>query len=237
MTTLLRIEDELLLFEFEERLNRFLVKLRSGGQSSLAHLRDPGRLKEILVPRAKVLAKRVARKGRKTSLEVMFVENGGVWVLVNSGLHNEIAAAMFEKGLVEEYRGYSVVRREFKLGKSRIDLVLEGRGGTLLVEVKGCTLVLNGVGLFPDAPTSRGARHLLELARTLERGFMSAVLFLIARPDVKSFTANKRVDPVFYEAFLRAHAKGVRYLAYSIGFDRDESRIYFSHRVPVLLGG
>ena len=85
----------------------------------------------------------------------------------------------------------------------------------MLLEVKGCTLVEDGLAKFPDAPTLRGTKHLMELSHSLDDGFNAAVLFLIIRDDSLEFTPNKAMDPDFSEALMKAKEKGVLIFAYS----------------------
>ena len=44
-----------------------------------------------------------------------------------------------------------------------------------LMEVKSCTLEIDGIGYFPDAPTERGVKHLHELAQAQRDGYQCAV--------------------------------------------------------------
>ncbi|MTK63578.1 MAG: DNA/RNA nuclease SfsA, partial [Methanobacterium sp.] len=58
---------------FVERPNRFLVhfKLNSTDKSiEMAHLRDPGRLKELLTPNVKLLLRKATNPNRKTGYDV-----------------------------------------------------------------------------------------------------------------------------------------------------------------------
>ena len=64
-----------------------------------------------------------------------------------------------------------------------------------LVEVKSVTLVVDGVGLFPDSPTERGVKHLQTLMRAVAGGYRAAVVFIVQRPDASAFAANDPADP------------------------------------------
>jgi sugar fermentation stimulation protein A len=100
-------------------------------------------------------------------------------------------------------------------GDSRLDLMLEGRTGRCYIEVKSVTLVENGVGLFPDAPTARGAKHLRTLETVLEAGHRAAVIFIIQRPDVFEFATSDPSDPDLARALRSAVSVGVEAYAYS----------------------
>lgn len=201
---------------FIKRLNRFLVEVKpeTGNQKVLAHLRDPGRLKELLVPGAEVLIKNVEGeerkrrkegKERKTSYEMIAVRTGRIWVLVNSGLHPDLGETALNA------MGCRVLRREFRAASSRFDFLCECGGGDTVktvVETKGCTLVEDGTAYFPDAPTERGAKHLEELARLEE--YDRLVLFLVVREDAVKLKPNRKMDERFGRAFDKAVDSGVK---------------------------
>jgi len=111
---------------FKERPNRFTVIFEAEGALEMAHLRDPGRLKELLFPGARLLlrpAKNLAN--RKTKYDVIAVWSEGIWVLINSGFHSDLAGELIESGIIGELSDYRVEKREFTFGKSRIDFLLK----------------------------------------------------------------------------------------------------------------
>lgn len=211
------IIPNLITGNYVERPNRFTVIFKMDGKLEKAHLRDPGRLKELLIPQAQLLLRHALNpESRKTKFDVIAVLSGNIWVLINSGFHSDIAADLIEKGIIKEFSGYSVEKREYTFGKSRIDFLLsEGEGEKMLLEVKGCTLVEDGLARFPDAPTTRGKRHVEELIKAKREGLNSAVLFLIMREDAEEFTPNRDTDPDFSEALADADEKDVNIVAYS----------------------
>ena len=204
--------------KFIDRPNRFVVVFETEpGLTETAHLRDPGRLKELLIPGAKLLLRKAApNPKRKTKYDVIAVFNQDIWVLINSGFHSDIAADLIESGLIKELSNYSILRREYTYGKSRIDFLLTNQEKfKMLLEVKGCTLVEKGLAKFPDAPTLRGKKHLEELSHSIRDGFKAAALFLIIRDDAMEFTPNTAMDPDFSAALGSAMENGVFIIAYS----------------------
>ena len=207
--------------KFLERPNRFLVVFETGGKSQKAHLRDPGRLKELLIPGTPLLIRPAQNKAhRKTAYDVIAAWKDGIWVMINSGFHSDLAAELIEAGLVPEFSGYTLKKREYTYGKSRIDFLLSGNGelsgnGDMLLEVKGCTLVEEGWAKFPDAPTERGKKHVEELTGAKKQGLNAAILFLIIREDARIFSPNWNMDPDFSEALSQAYGGGVKLVAYS----------------------
>jgi sugar fermentation stimulation protein A len=212
------IIKDLIQGKFVERPNRFIVIFEiKSGSTEIAHLRDPGRLKELLIPGVKLLIRKaLPNPKRKTKYDVIAVFNQNIWVLINSGFHSDIAEELIESNLIMEISDYSIQRREYTYGKSRIDFILTNQDKVkMLLEVKGCTLVEDGIAKFPDAPTLRGKKHLGELSHSMDDGFNATVLFLIIRNDALEFTPNKPMDPDFTDALIEANRKGVHIIAYS----------------------
>lgn len=202
---------------FIDRPNRFTVTFKYNGKIGNAHLRDPGRLKELLKPDAELLLRSaINATNRKTKFDVIAVLKDDLWVLINSGFHSDIAADLIGSQLIEEFKGYNVEKREFTYGKSRIDFLLTNKDKSkMLVEVKGCTLVERGLAKFPDAPTARGKRHVEELIGAKEEDLEATILFLIFCEDAKCFYPNLNMDPDFSNALKDAYKKGVNIIAYS----------------------
>jgi len=207
----LMIIENLIHGKFVERPNRFIVVFETKqGTNEMEHLMDPGRLKELLIPGIRLLLRKaIPNPKRKTQYDVIAVFNQSIWGLINSGFHSDIAADLIESGVIKEISNYFIERREYNYGKSRIYFLLTNHEtGKMLLEVKGCTLVEEGLAKFPDAPTIRGKKHLDELTHSIAAGFESAVLFLIIRDDALEFTPNTVMDPDFSAALSNANEKG-----------------------------
>lgn len=217
---------------FLHRPNRFIVHARldaegeEDGREVVAHLADPGRLKELLIPGVRLgLRPEPPSPTRKTRFTAMLVEapeaDGGDWVSVNTTVPNLLVRKALVDGVLEEFAGWRLVRHEVPRGSSRLDFLLESDGRRLYVEAKSVTLVEEDVALFPDAVTARGTRHLEELMRAVEEGHEAAVLFVLQRPDASRIVAARSIDPVFSETLARAREAGVRVLGRrcSVGWD------------------
>lgn len=133
------------------------------------------------------------------------------------------------------------IRREVSYGQSRFDLAFqavlpESFGGKqteipAFMEVKGVTLEENGLAMFPDAPTERGVKHILELIKAHRQGFEAYILFVIQMKGMEAFTPNKKTHPRFAEALKEADEAGVHILAY----DCDVTEDSLSLNLPVPL--
>lgn len=216
---------------FIERPNRFLLRCMlepeapsPTGRRAMAgadapvevHLADPGRLEELLVPGRRVWIRSASSPTRRTDWSAVLVEApGGALVSVDTTKPNKLIGAALEAGALEEFDGWTLERREAPLGRSRIDFLLSRPdGGRLALEVKSVTLVEDGVALFPDAVTVRGARHVRELTEAAGRdGWEAAILFVLQRDDAHRVHAAAAIDPAFAQALADAKVAGVRVLA------------------------
>ena len=201
---------------FVHRPNRFIVHARIEGGEVVAHLADSGRLRELLVPGRRMgLRAEPPSAERATRWTALLVEaeEGGGWVSVSTTVPNLLVRRALADGALPEFGGWRLERWEVPFGASRLDFLLERRDGRrMYVEAKSVTLVEDGVALFPDAVTTRGARHLEELIRAVDEGHEAAALFVLQRPDARRIVAARRIDPLFADTLERARAAGVRLL-------------------------
>jgi len=209
----MRYPSRLIEAKLQERPNRFLGVVDIDGREELCFIPNPGRMHELMVPGARVYLLEKRGEHRKTRYDMVLVDYGGVMVSIDSRLPNTLLAEAVNAGRLNEFRGHTVEKTEPVFHDSRLDLVLSDGTGQVMVETKSCTLVEDGVALFPDAPTKRGARHMRTLVKALETG-RSAAVFVIQRGDASEFRPNDGTDPEFGEALRRAASLGVETYAY-----------------------
>ena len=200
---------------FLERVNRFLARVEVGGREVGVHVANSGRMKELFVPGWRVLVRPVLGGNRKTKFDLVLVDMGHALASADSRMPNSLVAEAVASEHLAQFSGYPEVRREVTFGDSRLDLMLKGPSGECYIEAKSVTLVKNGVGLFPDAPTIRGAKHLHTLEAVLEAGHRAAVIFVVQRPDATSFATREPSDPDLAAALRSAMAVGVEAYAYN----------------------
>ena len=191
---------------FVRRINRFLAAVTLNGVEERVHVKNTGRLRELFVPGARVLLDRAEAPGRKTGYDLVSVYHGSTLVNVDSQAPNRIAAEYLSANMP----GLTALKAEQVCGASRFDFRGEKDGQPFYLEVKGVTLVRDGIALFPDAPTERGLKHIRELTALKKSGVNAGVLFIIQRNDVRGFMPNRETQPAFAEALIRAREAGVR---------------------------
>ena len=138
-----------------------------------------------------------------------------------------------EQGRLPQFSGYNEIVREATYGESRLDLLLKGQHSTCYIETKSVTLVVDEVGLFPDAPTIRGAKHVASLARAVREGHRASVIFVVQREDAEGMAPNDAADPPFGAALHKAAKQGVEAYAYRCQVTNKEIRI--ADEIPVRL--
>ncbi|MBN1262529.1 MAG: DNA/RNA nuclease SfsA [Anaerolineae bacterium] len=196
---------------FLRRDNRFRVQAGIGDAIVSAHLANPGRLAELLVPGSAIQLRPASRPTkRRTAYDLVLIESQNHWVSIDSQLPNLLMARLLECGWFARFTPFSTIRREVALGASRIDFLLTASNRTRWLEVKSVTLVEDGVAGFPDAPTDRGRRHLLELERAVAQGAEAEVMFVVQREDAQSFSPHDATDPAFGETLRRVARNGVQ---------------------------
>ena len=218
---------------FLERVNRFLARVEVDGREVGVHVANSGRMKELFVPGWRVLVRPVAGEHRKTKYDLVLVDMGQALASADARAPNALLEESVANGHLKQFAGYTDIRREVTFGDSRLDLMLEGPQGRCYIEAKSVTLVKNGVGLFPDAPTARGAKHLRTLITVLEAGHRAAVVFVVQRPDANAFATSDPSDPELAEALRSAVAAGVE--AYAYNCEVTERSIRLDHSLPIRL--
>ncbi len=188
---------------FIDRPNRFIARVKTGGQTETVHVKNTGRCRELLLPGAEVWLSRSKKPDRKTAYDLIAVRKAnGLLVNIDSQAPNIVAREWLET------QDFDAVRPEFRYGQSRLDFMMERGEERFLMEVKGCTLERDGVSYFPDAPTERGTKHLRELASAV--GFRPILMFVIQMDGITEVRGNQETDPSFCKALEGAQKAGVK---------------------------
>lgn len=208
---------------FVRRINRFTAEVLIDGEPEIVHVKNTGRLQELLLPKAKVTLQKKLNANRKTAYDLISVYKPGLkWVNIDS-----LAPNMLMKQQLMSLN-YDLVKPEYTYGKSRIDFYMESNGESFLTEVKGCTLADDlhpGIGLFPDAPTERGVKHLQELTKAAKEGCHCSIAFVIQMNGIHRVLPNETAQPEFKEALVKAAKAGVQIVCYSCHVEADSIKI------------
>lgn len=200
---------------FLNRPNRFIANVLINGKEETVHVKNTGRCRELLLPGAKVILEDCSHNvNRKTKYSLIAVWKGNMLVNMDSQVPNEVVFQAIKSKKIEGFEDLTHIKREVTFGKSRFDIYFETEKDKGFIEVKGVTLENDGVCMFPDAPTERGAKHVLEMIDAVEEGYKGIILFLVQMKGPKLFKLNWHMDKTFSEAVKLANEKGVQILAY-----------------------
>lgn len=209
---------------FIDRPNRFIANVSINGITETVHVKNTGRCKELLIPGAEVYLNQPGTIGRKTRYDLIAVrKENGMLINIDSQAPNKAVAEWLKT------QGFSTIIPEYSFGNSRIDFYMEkntdDKTDKFLLEVKGCTLEREGIGYFPDAPTVRGTKHLLELIKAVKEGYNAFAAFVIQMDNVTEVRPNTETDPAFSSAFEDARRSGVQILFLPCHIEPNSIRI------------
>lgn len=198
------------------------------GKPEMAHVPNSGRLREILIPGNPVLLSPAANPERKTRYTFKAVKHEGIWISIDSTAVNDVIEDSLKKGKLSQFGAIKELRREAVYKGSRFDFrILEENGRECFLEVKSVTLVKDRIAMFPDAPTQRGRKHLMELIDAVKNGHRAMVVFCIQRPDADAFRPYDENDPAFGKALREAKNNGVEVYAYKCNVKDDGELVIY----------
>ena len=205
---------------FIRRPNRFIAEVGIEGHTETVHVKNTGRCRELLIPGCEVWLTAPGTPGRKTRYDLVAVRKStGALFNIDSQAANKVMLEWLRE------QGYDKITPEYTYGDSRIDFCMERAGKRYLMEVKGCTLEIGGVGYFPDAPTERGVKHIRELIRAKEEGYDAAIAFVIQTEGVREVRPNLAAHAEFGKELDEARRCGVRVLFFPCRVGTDSLTI------------
>jgi len=230
---------------FRERHHRFGAAVTVGGRDAYCSVTNSGRLRELLFPGNRVAlrdhgnALTAAGKKRKTRYSIHLAKFKGRWVSIEANLAPKLLQEAWEKGRIPELKAYDRLEAEVPLDPhTRFDFQARNTrtGEIAWIEVKCCTLVgLDGLGRFPDAPSERATKHLLELIHLSKRKkTKSFAVFILQNPLGKAMAPKDDTDPIFGRTLRKAAKEGVTLLAWRARVTLTGAEL--DRPVPVLLG-
>lgn len=215
--------------KFVSRPNRFVAIVEVDGKAEKCHVKNTGRLRELLTEGAVVYVQKSSNLDRKTAYDLICVRKGKELYNIDSQAPNVVFGEWLRTN--GKFNIIKLIKPECKYKNSRFDFYVEYGNKKAFIEVKGVTLEKDGVMMFPDAPTERGVKHIYELIDCVENGSEGYVVFVAQTEKTKYFTPNKDAHPEFAEALITAKQKGVNVLCYNCNVTTDSLSI--RERIPV----
>lgn len=205
------------------RYKRFLADVElEGGGTAIAHCTNTGTMASSWAPGDRVLLEVSRNPDRKLPYTWIACLREGAWVGVDTGMPNKVVAEAARQDRLPGLPGLHTVLTERKYGVegSRIDvLALDGQGRQVYIEVKNTTLRIGDLACFPDAVSTRGAKHLRELRAAVALGHRAAIVFFVHRGDVAGFDAAREIDPAYAAELERARDGGVEILPQAVALE------------------
>lgn len=218
---------------FLRRVNRFIADIElSDGQIVQAHLANTGRMQELLRPGVAALVRPAKNPARKTAWDLLAVDYAGSWVCLAAAWANDFMREWLSKGRIAGFYDWKQIEWEKKISNSRFDFAVTLQSGERwLLEVKSVNYVIDGHALFPDAPTTRGRRHVEELLALREQGWQVGIFFVTMGQPVIDVGFNAENDPEFARVMQRAIAEGADVRAFSAEILPPD--VYFRGERPI----
>lgn len=216
---------------FLSRPNRFIAQVEIDGEIHTVHVKNTGRCRELLTPRAEVFLEKSDNPGRKTLYDLISVKKGNVLINMDSQAPNKVVEEFLKVGGV--FGDLEMLKPESVFGSSRFDFYGVHGGKKFFMEVKGVTLENDGIASFPDAPTERGIKHLNELVQAVSQGYEGYVFFVVQMKGINFFTPNDITHKAFGDALREAKSKGVNVLCYDCNV--TENQLEISQEVKIKL--
>ena len=210
-----------------KRYKRFFADINIDKEVITAYCPNTGSLLGLNEPMNKVLVAKVENPKAKLKYRLEAIQNNNSFVGVNTSLPNNIIyESLLSKKILPHITG--PIKKEVKYGKnSRIDILIENKNNNIFIEVKSVTLSrTKNIAEFPDAVTSRGSKHLIELSKMSKKGHQCLMIYLIQRSDVNQFKIAKDIDEEYYKNALIAKNSGVQFLAYNCKITKEGISLY-----------
>ena len=223
----MKFKDRLLQGTFIKRYKRFFVDIKFRGKIITAHCPNTGSMMGLLKKGNKTWFSESNNPKRKLKYSLEIIEVGKSLVGINTLLTNKIIFEALNLKKIKSLIKFDNIKTEVKFSDgTRFDFLISNSKEKCFLEVKNVTLLRNKkIAEFPDAITSRGTKHLLELINARKKGFQSCILYLIQRQDCKSFKIAEDIDSNYKNAFDKAIKAGVKILCYDCKINDEEVKL------------
>ena len=219
----MKIQNEVTKAVFVNRPNRFVAYVMLNDEIIKVHVPNTGRCREILKEGTVVVLRKGNGSERKTPYDLIGAYKGDMFINIDSQIPNSVVDEALKNGAISSLKEYKIIRREKTFENSRFDFYLQkdisDKG--YFLEIKGVTLEEDGIARFPDAPTERGSKHLIELIKAKNEGYGAGVLFLLQMKGPRIFMPHEKMDKKFAESLRIAEDNGVNIFAYDCILDED----------------
>ena len=216
----MNFENKLISGVFIKRYTRFFVDTIVGEKLITAHCPNTGSMRGLLNKNNKIWLSKSNNPNRKLKYTLQIIEDNGSKVGVNTHMTNKIFLDALENNNIKEFDKNINIQQEVKFGSNtRFDFLITKKNFKAFIEVKNVTLKRKPkIAEFPDAITSRGAKHINELILASKKGYEVYLVFVIQREDCDKFNIAKDIDPEYSKLLNKAVKKKLNILCYDCKF-------------------
>ena len=215
-------ENELIPGVLEKRYKRFFVDIKIKNKIITAHCPNSGSMLNLLKKGNPVWFTKAKNDKRKLKYTLQIIEVDRIKYCINTHITNKIIQESINNKLIDELKGYEIVKSEKKFGNNtRFDFYLANIKEDIkaYLEVKSVSLSRKkNCAEFPDAVTDRGKKHLENLILANQQGYKSYLIFLVQIENCNSFNIASDIDPLYFKVFKEALKKNVNVLCYDCKF-------------------
>ena len=217
-----------------KRYKRFFTDVKLGKEIVTAHCPNTGSMKGLLDEGNEVYLLPNNNPKRKLKYGLEIIKSRKNLVGVNTHMANRIVEHGLKNNLMEELKNNDSIKPEVFFNKeTRFDFLLEKKNQKTFVEVKNVTLFRNkDTAEFPDAPTTRGIKHLLTLIDAIKKSYKTYLIFLVQIQNMKYFKIAKDIDEEYYKSYLVAKKAGVNFLAYRCNI--SSKKIFIDKKLEII---
>ena len=223
----MKFKERLLQGVLIKRYKRFFVDIEYKNKIITCHCPNSGSMMGLLNKGNKVWFSTSDNPNRKLKYTLEIIEVKKKLVGINTLLANKIVYEALNLKKINNLTKFNNIKSEVKFSENtRFDFLLNNNNEKCFLEVKNVTLFRKEkIAEFPDAITSRGAKHLFELIKAKKKGYQSYILYLIQREDCDSFRIAKDIDEEYKIAFDKALKSGVKILCYDCKLNNEEIKL------------
>ena len=216
----MNFENRLISGVFIKRYKRFFVDVQIKNKVITAHCPNTGSMKGLLKEGNKVWLSKSNNPSRKLKYTLQIIKDNKSKVGVNTHLTNKIVLNALENNLIKEFSKDIKIKPEVRFGdNTRFDFLISKKNYKAFIEVKNVTLKRKPkIAEFPDAITSRGAKHIHELIKASKKGYKIYIAFIIQREDCDQLSIASDIDPEYSQILSKAIRNKLKVLCYDCKF-------------------
>ena len=209
----MKFKETLLQGVLVKRYKRFFSDIKYQNKIITAHCPNTGSMIGLLEKGNKVWFSKSSDPKRKLKFTLQIIEVNNNKIGINTLLTNKIVFEALNNKKIKSLIKFNNIKKEVKFSdKTRFDFLLTNSKEKCFLEVKNVTLFRNeNIAEFPDAVTTRGKKHLIDLIKAKKKGYESYILYLIQRESCDSFKIAEDIDKDYEIAFKKAKKKELKY--------------------------